>query len=429
MEVRPGYKQTEVGVIPVDWVVKTVGEISEVKTGPFGSALHEKDYVNDGTPIITVEHLGEQGVLHRNIPMVSDADKTRLKAYSLRKGDIVFSRVGSVDRNALIKGDEEGWLFSGRLLRVRLNEKDIDSKYLSYHFHSEAFKQRVRDVAVGQTMASINTQILMSVNTNLPPNLAEQQAIAEALSDADVLIESLEQLIAKKRQIKQGAMQELLSGKRRLPGFNTKWKKYSLGQIGKCHRGVSYNPSYDLSPFDTESTIRLLRANNVQGSQILLSDLQYVHAIRVSENQRLRSNDILVCMANGNRDLVGKAGRFVIEDGLPYTFGAFMSCFRPDSIVVHPGYVFYIFQTEKYRSHIATFLAGSSINNLTPSNVESLIVNIPTDYDEQNAIAIIINGMDAEIAALEDRLAKTRLLKQGMMQELLTGRIRLESEP
>jgi type I restriction enzyme S subunit len=213
---KPGYKQTEVGMIPEDWEVTTVGEISDVKTGPFGSALHEKDYVNNGTPIITVEHLGESGVHHTNLPMVSDADKLRLKAYSLRQGDIVFSRVGSVDRNALIKVAEDGWLFSGRLLRVRLKGRDTDAPYLSYHFHSEAFKQRVRDVAVGQTMASINTQILMGVEIILPPTKAEQTAIATILSDMDAEIAALEEKLAKARQLKQGMMQELLPGKTRL---------------------------------------------------------------------------------------------------------------------------------------------------------------------------------------------------------------------
>ncbi len=213
---KPGYKQTEVGMIPEDWEGTTVGEISDVKTGPFGSALHEKDYVNNGTPIITVEHLGESGVHHTNLPTVSDADKLRLKTYSLRQGDIVFSRVGSVDRNALIKVAEDGWLFSGRLLRVRLKGRDTDAPYLSYHFHSEAFKQRVRDVAVGQTMASINTQILMDVEIILPLTQAEQTAIATILTDMDAEIAVLEEKLAKAHQLKQGMMQELLTGKTRL---------------------------------------------------------------------------------------------------------------------------------------------------------------------------------------------------------------------
>ncbi|MFZ2404923.1 MAG: hypothetical protein WAW41_07280, partial [Methylobacter sp.] len=144
----PGYKQTEVGVIPNEWQIAFIGDISDVKTGPFGSALHEKDYVVDGTPIITVEHLGERGVTYCNLPMVSEADRKRLNAYSLKIGDIAFSRVGSIDRNALIRKNEDGWLFSGRLLRVRLSSDKNVPEYLSYHFHSTPFKKRVVEVAV-----------------------------------------------------------------------------------------------------------------------------------------------------------------------------------------------------------------------------------------------------------------------------------------
>ncbi len=211
-DIPQGFKQTEVGVIPGDWVVKKLSEIADVKTGPFGSALHEKDYVKDGTPIITVEHLGEQGVVHENLPMVSDFDKNRLKVYTLKTGDIVFSRVGSVDRNSLIRKKENGWLFSGRLLRIRITA-NISSNYLSYHFHQESTKQRIRSVAVGQTMASLNTQILKGIWVALPPTRAEQTAIATALNDIDALITQLEKLIAKKLAIKQGAMQVLLKPK------------------------------------------------------------------------------------------------------------------------------------------------------------------------------------------------------------------------
>lgn len=184
MEVKPGYKQTEVGVIPEEWEIIQIRDVASVRTGPFGSSLHESDYVQDGTPIITVEHLSEHGVIHSNLPMVSEIDRKRLKAYSLEKDDIVFSRVGSVDRNALISHSEAGWLFSGRLLRIRPNNKKAFSSYLSYHFHDEPFKQRVKSVAVGQTMASLNTQIINNIDVVLPP-LPEQRALAAALSDVD----------------------------------------------------------------------------------------------------------------------------------------------------------------------------------------------------------------------------------------------------
>jgi len=211
-----GYKQTEIGVIPIDWEVKKLALIADIKTGPFGSALHEKDYVEYGVPIITVEHLGELGVVHQNLPRVSGSDKKRLSAYILQTGDIVFSRVGSVDRSSLISEVENGWLFSSRLLRVRLNNQKVWSAYLNYNFHQEPTKQRIRSVAVGQTMASLNTEILKNIEVILPPTIEEQKAIAQILTDMDTEIEALEQKRDKYKAIKQGMMQELLTGKTRL---------------------------------------------------------------------------------------------------------------------------------------------------------------------------------------------------------------------
>ena len=216
----PGFRggrliNSKIGQIPCDWRMVEIGKIASVKTGPFGSSLHERDYVDDGTPIITVEHLGERGVVHNNLPMVSNADRKRLSAYSLEEGDIVFSRVGSVDRNARVSNREQGWLFSGRLLRLRRIEDSVDTQFLSYQFHFEPFKQRVRTVAVGQTMASLNTQILKGVLIVLPPP-SEQTAIATILSDMDTEIAALETQLAKTRSLKQGMMHNLLTGKVRL---------------------------------------------------------------------------------------------------------------------------------------------------------------------------------------------------------------------
>jgi type I restriction enzyme S subunit len=154
------------------------------------------------------------------------------------------------------------------------------------------------------------------------------------------------------------------------------------------------------------------------------TDIQFVNAARMSENQLLRKNDILICMANGSKALVGKAGVFSVSDGYEYTFGAFMGCFRSNSVDSDSTFVFYLFQTGRYRNYINNLLAGSSINNLNPSSVESLEFSIP-HLSEQTAITTVLSDMDAEITALEARRDKTRALKQGMMQELLTGRIRL----
>ena len=155
-----------------------------VQTGPFGSQLHQEDYVLVGTPIITVEHLGENRITRSNLPRVSVKDKERLLRYSLQEGDIVFSRVGSVDRRALVRKEEDGWLFSGRCLRVRVDKKRICPQFLSWVFGLEGFKQHIRRVAVGATMPSINTKILSGIPVYYPP-LPEQKSIAHILVTLD----------------------------------------------------------------------------------------------------------------------------------------------------------------------------------------------------------------------------------------------------
>jgi type I restriction enzyme S subunit len=142
---------------------------SGVQTGPFGSLLHKEDYVDFGTPIITVEHLGDNVIVSNSeTPNVSDEDKERLEKFQLREGDIVFSRVGSVDRRAYVSEKENGWLFSGRCLRVRVDQSKIQPKYLSYYFGFEGFKKYIRGIAVGATMPSINTKILSEVEIYYP---------------------------------------------------------------------------------------------------------------------------------------------------------------------------------------------------------------------------------------------------------------------
>jgi type I restriction enzyme, S subunit len=161
-----------------------VSDQNGIQTGPFGSQLHQCDYAEHGTPIITVEHLGHNRVVHDRLPRVREEDRVRLSRYALQAGDIVFSRVGSVDRRALVRSSEIGWLFSGRCLRVRPDPSKVDPVYLSYFFGFSAFKQYVRSIAVGSTMLSLNTQLLGDVPI-YHPKLSEQRAIAAILAAVD----------------------------------------------------------------------------------------------------------------------------------------------------------------------------------------------------------------------------------------------------
>ena len=180
-----------------------IGDIASVQTGPFGSQLHQKDYVQDGTPIVTVEHLGKRKMTRQNLPCVADSDRQRLLKYTLKHGDLVFSRVGSVDRCSLVSAEEDGWLFSGRCLRVRSKTKDeVNSKFLFYFFNQESIKDYVRSIAVGATMPSINTRLLSEVPIFLP-SIAAQCEIAEVLSTLDDKIELNETINHHLEQIAQ----------------------------------------------------------------------------------------------------------------------------------------------------------------------------------------------------------------------------------
>ena len=173
-----------------------------IQTGPFGSQLHSSDYVEEGTPIITVEHLGENTINGENAPRVSEEDLARLAKFLMSPGDIVFSRVGSVDKRGLVTKNEEGWLFSGRLLRVRPNPDCVDPAYLSYFFGLPKFKDYIRSIAVGATMPSLNTRLLAELPIVLAP-LPQQRYIGKALLNLDLKIRLNEEISSTLESIAQ----------------------------------------------------------------------------------------------------------------------------------------------------------------------------------------------------------------------------------
>lgn len=427
--VPAGYKQTEVGVIPEDWEVMKLHNLS--RGGLQNGLFFEPSRKGGKTRIINVGDLYNERAISIFGLERFDARKNEQDRFQVRSGDLFFTRSSIVPKGiaytniAILESSGAPIVFDSHLIKLSPNTEFVEPEYLWRVLRADPSRRQLVASAKTATMTTIDQNAILSCVVPLPPTLAEQRAIAEALSDADALIDSLEQLIAKKRLLKQGAMQDLLTGKKRLPGFEGEWEVKKLSELGRCHRGVSYNPAADLSPHETGSTVRLLRSNNVQESQLDFDDMQFVTENRVSPDQYLRQNDILICMANGSKRLVGKAAPCPKLPDKAYTFGAFMGCFRPDPAAADEQFVSGIFYTENYRRHIDLLLAGSSINNLSPGNVESLEVPVPAQKAEQTAIAAILSDMDARIAALEAKLAKARQLKQGMMQELLTGKTRL----
>lgn len=422
--MKPGYKQTEVGVIPEEWDAVPLSRLGQFKNG----INKGSEAFGHGSPFVNLmDVFGVSSIKSGDAFGLVKTSEAEQKTYDLNHGDVIFIRSSvkpsGVGLTAVVEVDLPKTVYSGFLIRFRDNNA-LDIGFKRHCFYSEHFRNKLIGASSVSANTNINQDNLKKLLIALPPTTAEQRAIAAALSDVDALLGGLDQLIAKKRDLKQAAIQQLLTGKTRLPGFSREWEVKRLGDAGKCLRGVSYKGDSDLSTHDTPNTKRLLRSNNVQNAIVVTDEVQFVNTARVSSHQILNKGDILICMANGSKALVGKAGLFNVSNGFDYTFGAFMGCFRTDSYEANPTFVFYLFQTVRYRDYINNLLAGSSINNLRPSSIESLEFSTPP-VAEQTAIATILSDMDAELSALMARRDKTSDLKQAMMQELLTGRIRL----
>jgi len=414
--VKIDSQQTNIGTIPLDWTCNFLGKIADIKTGPFGSALHAKDYVISGVPIITVEHLGEFGIKHTDLPLVSKEDYKRLRSYKLHTGDIVFSRVGSVDRNALIAPSEDGWLFSGRLLRLRTN-KSVFSRFLSYYFHFQPTIERIKSIAVGQTMPSLNTRLLKGVEVALPPP-NEQKAIAEALSDIDRLIVSTEKLIAKKKAIKQGLMQELLTGKCRLPGFTKKWVSVTLEELGRFKKG---------SGISRESA-NSGRLRAVRYGELYTLHEQYVtsYGTHISENIAsgallVKRGDILFAASGETKEEIGKCAA-IVDEGEIYAGGDII-VFSP-RIKTDPIFWGSLLNSPYVNKQKSEKGQGDAVVHIHATDLAKIRIVTPP-LPEQEEIAKVFFAADKEILKLKTKLQKLKLIKSGMMSELLTGRIRL----
>ena len=391
------FKNTEIGRIPEDWEVRTINSFCSVKTGPFGSMLHAEDYVAKGTPIVTTEHF-KNGILPlvgKDIPQVGIEDLKRMSSYTLTKDDIVFSRVGSVDINALVTVRQKGWLFSGRVLRVR-PFKQTDSLYLHYGLLKHSVRSDIVSRAVGLTMASINTKILGETELSLPP-LNEQHSIASALTSIDNLISSLGKLIEKKKNIKQGAMQQLLTGKTRLKEFNEPWVEKKLGEVCSVKRGVRVVKRN----LTTDGLYPVYQNTNIP--------LGYSNQYNVEANTPF-------VIIGGSAGQVGICReRYWAADDC-----AFFACHD-----IYKEYLYYVLLLNQ--SNILHNVRTETIPRLDRTFLSGMLVYISSNIAEQQAIATILTKMDDEITALEAKKIKYEAIKQGMMQQLLTGKIRLIS--
>lgn len=415
MEVRPGYKQTEVGVIPEDWEVSKLAKNTTFKTGPFGSALHQSDYVESGVPVINPMQIMDGKIVSTPSMAVTEAAARKLSEFLLSAGDLIIGRRGEMGRCAMVRPEQHGWLCGTGSMIIRTGPS-VEGRFVRCVLSSPPVIAAIENASVGSTMINLNQATLGNLLVSLPPTLAEQEAIAEALSDADALTESLEQLIAKKRDLKQGAMQELLTGKKRLPGFSGEWEVVKASDIGRF-RGGSGFPTKFQGGTSGEYPFFKVTMNNEGNETFLKAANNYI-------SDALR-RQLGATAFPANSIVFAKVGAAVFLERKKILAQAScldnnMAAFVLDANSTDHRFIHYALLNKKLGDLVST----TALPSLSGS-VLAAIEFVRPPLIEQTAIAAILSDTDVEIAALEQKLAKTRNIKQGMMQELLTGRIRL----
>jgi type I restriction enzyme S subunit len=298
--------------------------------------------------------------------------------------------------------------------------KQVNGSYLLWSLRSQSALRQVELEAKGSTFREITLANLRAIEIAVPPIL-EQQGIAEALSDADAFIESLDQLIAKKRLIKQGTMQELLTGKRRLPGFSGEWEVKRLGDFGSTYGGLTGKAKADFG----EGSSRYITFMNVMANVVIDCDIfEPVNVSSTESQNRAAKGDLFFNGSSETPEEVGLCS--VLADSVADVYlNSFCFGFRfREGAKANGLYFAYFFRSLEGRELLKSLAQGATRYNLSKTALLKVAFPLPS-LEEQTAIATVLSDMDTELAALESRLAKARQIKQGMMQELLTGRIRL----
>ncbi|MFM2008009.1 MAG: hypothetical protein RLZZ09_3664 [Pseudomonadota bacterium] len=399
MEVKPGYKQTEVGVIPEDWEVKQLADISDrIMVGIASAATFA--YREKGVPLLRNQNIKSGYLDVHDVLYVDPAYELAFQNKRLRAGDLLTARTGYPGTTCVVP-DAYDSAQSFTTLITRPRASVIHSGYLCHFINSEYGQRFFGQTQIGGAQKNVNAGTLRQMPIPVPP-LPEQRAIADALSDVDALLAKLNEFIAKKRDLKQAAMQQLLTGQTRLPGFSGAWEVKRLGDIAEIVMGQS--------PSSSNYNAKGLGLPLIQGNADISQRVTIRRIFSTEITKRGKCGDILMSV----RAPVGEISRAVFDVCL----GRGVCAIRyPNDFLYH-----YLINIEPSWARLSK---GSTFDAVNSADVKELEVSLPKEQSEQTAIATVLSDMDADIAALEARRDKTHDLKQGMMQELLTGRIRL----
>jgi type I restriction enzyme, S subunit len=414
MELMPGYKRSDFGVIPDDWDEKPLGEIGDSIIGLTYRPSEVRKY---GTLVLRSSNV-QNGTLCFDDNVFVDADIP--DRIMVRPGDIlVCVRNGSRDligKSALIDERAIGMTF-GAFMAVFRSEH---GKLLHHVFQSGIFKKQINQ-HLGATINQITNKSLNSFKVPLPPTDEERTEIANALSDVDALLATLDQVIAKKRDLKQAAMQQLLTGQTRLPGFSGEWLEKSLSKTATLKARIGWQGLTTAEYLDAGDYL-LVTGTDFKNSNIDWQNCYYVTEERYDQDKyiQLQLNDVLVTKDG----TIGKVA-LISELPNPATLNSGVFVIRPIKDAFHPSFFYFLLCSNIFTEFLNELCAGSTISHLYQKDFITFKYRTPPTLSEQAAIAKVLSDIDAELSVLEARRDKTRNIKQAMMQELLTGKTRL----
>jgi type I restriction enzyme S subunit len=434
-----GYKQTDVGLIPEDWEVTPLGLL--IDSSDYGSSA--KSHAKGVVPVLRMGNL-QDGKIEWN-DLVYTSDENEIRKYYLRTNDVLFNRTNSIElvgKTSIYRGERES-IFAGYLIRIKTNHDRLNPEYLNYILNTPISKSYgLKVVSMGVSQANINGQKLKTYPIPHPIDVNEQTAIANALSDVDALISELEKLIAKKQAIKTATMQQLLTGRTRLPQFalhedgTLKGTKPSeLGEIPEDWEVVEFSsivwfqegPGVRQYQF-TSAGIKLLNGTNIENGSLLLEKTQRFISEKLAYGQyshfMIDAGDILIACSGVTIERFDEKVTVVSNEDLPLCLNTSTMRFKVRSENTDKIFIKNFLKSSFFKDQIGGKATGSAQLNFGPYHVNQVKIAVP-NKEEQTAIATILSDMDEEIQALEQRLGKTRQIKQGMMQELLTGKTRL----
>ena len=403
MKTEAGYKQSEMGLIPSDWIPLTFKDICWVNQGlQIAISSRLKFPTPESKVYITIQYLNDA----KTIEYIDDY----VSSVCCVKNDILMTRTGNT---GIVISGVDG-VFHNNFFKINFDHSKIDKDFLVYYLNQEIIQRIILMKAGTSTIPDLNHRDFYSIPIVLPPNKAEQTTIATTLGDADTLITFLEKLITKKRMIKQGAMQKLLAPKKG-------WEVKKIGEIGKTYGGLSGKSKGDFE----KGEFPYIPFMNIMSNPVI--DPSYFDYVNIGSNENQNQTLKGDLFFNGSSETPEEVGMCsVLIDEIPNLYlNSFCFGFRLNKDLKNDGlYLSYYFRSSEGRKLFYSLAQGATRYNLSKSNFMRMEISLPK-HEEQIYIAKVLKDMDSELNVLEKKLEKQHMIKAGMMQQLLTGKIRL----